>query len=244
MPKQKNIDIWNGYLRLIREREAIFINAYMGGNKPDIIYQVFGQGKIQVCYVTGIKYSEFKTELYYTTKNPTVADIKKIEAYYASDPAMTADNISFEYYYLWGDNMDKKASSTHFLYADNSYSFLTTSKEEADLLSASRSKEFKEEQDWKELHKKDKYFNYNQAGYKFLGWQNSWVHTYFDEHRNPTNDPEKRRTFGYTKEMYPEYGSCIEQNHRRIDVSHDGRGSEHTVSCPACMIYWKYDSSD
>ena len=244
MAKQKNIDIWNEYMRLIKERESAFIKGFLGEKPHDIIYQVFRQGKIQVCYVTGINYSVYGTGLFFTGKNPTLADVAKIKKCYTDDPPMTVENIAFEYYYLWGDNNNQKASSTHFLYKPDNYSLLTLSKEEADLTSERLKLEYSELEDWKKIHQKDRHFNYNAAGYKFLGWQNGWKHVYFDEQGNQTTDPQKKRTFGYSKEDYPEYGNCIELKHRRIDVSHNNRGSEHTVSCPECKIYWKYDSSD
>lgn len=88
-----------------------------------------------------------------------------------------------------------------------------------------------------------------EAGYKFLGWQNGWKHVYFDEDGNQTtgdtsNGEKPKRTFGYTKEDYPEYRNCVDSGHQRDNISHDNRGSEHTVSCDICKIYWKYDSSD
>jgi hypothetical protein len=88
-----------------------------------------------------------------------------------------------------------------------------------------------------------------EAGYKFLGWQNGWKHVYFDEDGNlTTGDASKgekpKRTFGYLKEDYPEYGACMEAGHKHDSVQHNPRGSENTVSCDICKIYWKYDCSD
>lgn len=241
MAKQKNIDIWNGYMRLINEREKTFIDSIIGEKKPEIIYQVYLGGNLTECFVTDINYTN---GLYLSKKSPTKEDIQTIKNYYDGDPLMTPDKIAFEYYYLWGDNNERKASSTHYLYRKDNYCKLTLSKEEAILVSEELIKKNKEEQEWRELHKKDASYNYNENGYKFLGWQNSWNHVYFDAEGNQTDDPSKRVAFGYTKEDYPEYGNCRELKHRTIDVSHNNRGSEHTVSCPECKIYWKYDSSD
>lgn len=244
MPKQKNIDIWNGYMRLIKERETAFIKSILGDNPPEIIYQIYGHGALQVCYVTEVKYSNYNTGLYYTGKKPTSEDVTKIEKYYKDDPPMFKEFIGFEYYYWWGDNNDRKASSTHFLFKKDNYYILTTSKEEAEAIALQKREQYEENEAWKKLHKKDINYDYKSAGYKFLGWQNNWKHVFFDENGNQTDDPTKRRTFGYTKEDYPEYGTCRELKHRTIEVSHNNRGSEHTVSCPECKIYWKYDSSD
>lgn len=86
-------------------------------------------------------------------------------------------------------------------------------------------------------------------GYKFLGWQNGWQHVYFDENGNQTTGDiskgeKPKRTAGYLKEDYPEYGICREQKHKCDEVHHNRRGSENTVSCDICKIYWKYDCSD
>lgn len=101
-----------------------------------------------------------------------------------------------------------------------------------------------EEKTFKNEHGKDTKYNYNQNGYKFLGWQNGWKHVYFDEDGNlcsETNKPSK--TAGYLTSDYPEYGKCRDLKHMRIEVQHNRSGSENTVSCPECKIYWKYDCS-
>lgn len=83
-----------------------------------------------------------------------------------------------------------------------------------------------------------------QSGYKFLGWQNGWKHVYFDEDGNETEDNSKKRTFGYRTADYPEYGKCRELKHAKDEIQHNPRGSENTVSCDECKIYYKYDCSD
>jgi hypothetical protein len=95
------------------------------------------------------------------------------------------------------------------------------------------------------LEKKDTNYNYAENGYKFLGWQNGWEHIYYDEDGklcSETNKPSM--SFGYTKEHHPEYRNCIDSKHQLIEVQHTRTGSENTVSCPICKIYWKYDCSD
>lgn len=88
-----------------------------------------------------------------------------------------------------------------------------------------------------------------QENYKFLGWQNGWKHVYFDEDGKVTTGnllkgEKPTKTFGYTKEDYPEYAACLAAGHKRDSIQHDNRGSENTVSCDICKIYWKYDCSD
>lgn len=61
----------------------------------------------------------------------------------------------------------------------------------------------------------------NQKGYTFLGWQNGW---------------------GNKRDV--KYINCLDQNHKRKEIQHNRRGSENTVICDICKIYWKYDCSD
>jgi hypothetical protein len=83
-----------------------------------------------------------------------------------------------------------------------------------------------------------------EAGYRFLGWQNGWE-------MNPNIKDEKGNVkFGGYKNQ-PEYLACVEKGHNDYknaehwdSISHNNRGSENTVSCDACKIYWKYDCSD
>jgi hypothetical protein len=90
----------------------------------------------------------------------------------------------------------------------------------------------------------DKNYNYEENGYTFLGWQNGWKHVYLDIDKNVTEDKSKQVYFDYLTEDYPEYGKCRDLKHQTVKVHHNNRGTENTVSCPICMIYWKYDSSD
>lgn len=84
-----------------------------------------------------------------------------------------------------------------------------------------------------------------EANYKFLGWQNGWSHIYLDAEKNETSDPKKRVYFSYSKEKHPEWHICqMEHKHKTDEVYHSPRGTENTVSCDVCKIYWKYDCSD
>ena len=87
-------------------------------------------------------------------------------------------------------------------------------------------------------------FDYKANGYNFLGWQNGWKHVYFDKDGNVTEDRKIAVVAGYLTADYPEYGKCRDLGHKHIKIQHDRRGSENTVSCPICKIYWKYDCSD
>lgn len=89
-----------------------------------------------------------------------------------------------------------------------------------------------------------------EAGYKFLGWQNGWASIMLDENGIETTDHRKyRKHGGYLNQ--PEYNECIKKGHNDHrnpehwdSIQHNSRGSENTVSCDVCKIYWKYDCSD
>lgn len=242
MAKTKNIDIWNYYLNLINERDRQFVVESSGKPIPEKIYQVGRSGILTECFVTGVCWSKHRGQLWYTTKTPSNGDCERIKAWYDANPPIELKDVSLEYYSYWGEGY--KSSSAHMFYDSTRNQGLFLDKMEAELFAEQARLHREEEKAFDELHKKDKSYNYNANGYKFLGWQNGWKHVYFDDQGNITADPAKRRSFGYTKEDYPEYGNCRELKHRTISVQHDQRGSENTVSCPECKIYWKYDSSD
>jgi hypothetical protein len=84
-----------------------------------------------------------------------------------------------------------------------------------------------------------------EAGYKNLGWQNGWKHIYLDKDKNPTTDKSKAVYFSYAEEDCPEWFNCqIKEKHKVDEICHNNKGSENTVNCDICKIYWKYDSSD
>jgi len=58
--------------------------------------------------------------------------------------------------------------------------------------------------------------------YEFLGWLNGWL----------------------KEQAQIKRGFCIGKKHAGSDIQHDPRGSENTVICDICKIYWKYDCSD
>ena len=94
-------------------------------------------------------------------------------------------------------------------------------------------------------HKDDLNRKLKEANYKFLGWQNGWKSVLLDWDGNIVDrDSGKGRMVGYTKEDHPEYRNCVDQKHKLDNCQHSPRGSENTVSCDICKIYWKYDCSD
>ena len=99
------------------------------------------------------------------------------------------------------------------------------------------------EEEIKEI-RKNKNYDYEANGYKFLGWQNGWEHKYLDENGNVTEDMSKVKTFDYMDDKYKEYRYCRDHKHFYVDIQNNSIGSENTVSCPICKIYYKYDCSD
>jgi hypothetical protein len=74
-----------------------------------------------------------------------------------------------------------------------------------------------------------------------------------DKDGNETTDTKLYVKFGgYSRIEHPEYCDCLAKGHNDWkkpeghwdNVQHNQRGSENTVSCDVCKIYWKYDCSD
>ncbi len=240
-----NLEKWNYCLDLLNEKA----NQYMDSLNPlipDKFWKVNPNGSIKECFVQNRHYN---FGLYFNGKKPTNKDIEKIRIVFESKIEFDSEKAYFDYKYYWGIHQGKKSYAStsikliHLIMNKNKNVFLTLSGAELiakDLIIANN-----EKKEFQDKHKKDKYYNYPENGYKFLGWQNGWKHVYFDEDGNECSKTGKpSKTFGYLANDYPEYGKCIDLKHKRIEVSHNQRGSEHTVSCPICKVYWKYDSSD
>lgn len=243
-----NLEKWNYYLSIIENRTNGFIDLQKRGVEiPEIYYIVYPNGKVAARTIIGIDYSHHRHggKTYFYGKKPTRKDVAGISVYSATDILFSSNNIWFKYSEKFGKEKEfTSTSSVGFNDVINKKNVFY-SMDEAEHHAATVLQQFQENKEFQQYHKKDKNYNYPSNGYKFLGWQNGWKHVYFDEDGNlcsETNKPNK--TFGYTTVDYPEYGKCRDLKHRRIEVSHNQRGSEHTVSCPECKIYWKYDSSD
>ena len=84
-----------------------------------------------------------------------------------------------------------------------------------------------------------------KEGYKNLGWTNGWKSIMLDADGNVTDDYKLyRKHGGYSKDQHPEYNACRDAEHKTDECQHNQRGSENTISCDICKIYWKYDCSD
>jgi len=236
----KNIDKWNYYMNILNKRADVFMDS-ITKTIPVIFYEVYPIGTIHECHVTGRHYSH---RMYFHTKNPTNKDVDKIKAYCDANEPLSSDLAYFDYWYSFGGAYKSTtAVKITDLMNQNGNKFLN--KEDAESKSIDVVKQKEESNLFLTENKKNTRYDYIANGYKFLGWQNGWKHVYFDEDNNLCSESNKpHKSFGYTKDLHPEYCSCKEQKHRTIEVSHNSRGSENTVSCPICKIYWKYDCSD
>jgi hypothetical protein len=82
------------------------------------------------------------------------------------------------------------------------------------------------------------------AGFIFLGWENGWSVELVDENKIPVDDVKRGRMWIHPREDHPEYWACRDAGHVPDTVLHNVRGTENTVSCDKCKIYWKYDCGD
>ena len=241
-----NLEKWNYWYNLIVAKTKQFIESQCE-TIPTKIYKIYPSGKIGIGEVTGVDYNYRLNGnnfyLQFFTKKPTKDDVLKLKKYHELNIPMTRERIMFKYSELFG-NGSSRASSVHLLFDNSKNENLTTCENKAKEISLMLTSEYDKKNKFLDEHKKDKNYNYNENGYKCLGWQNGWKHVYFDAEGNVTEDPTKRKSFGYSTADHPEYGACKDAKHLHIEVQHNQRGSENTVSCPICKIYWKYDCSD
>lgn len=242
-----NLEKWNKALSKLNSKTNDFITKCKEGKQfPTVYYIVHPIGKLAERTIVGVEYSHYKHggKTYFSGKRPTKLEVKALEEYTNSNIPFDIDNVWFKYTEVWDvENNRTSSSSVKFLDIVNQHK-LFFSKEDAETEAERVTKKNEEEKAFKELHKKDASYNYSANGYKFLGWQNGWKHHYYDEDGNLCEESGKSsKTFGYKKEDYPEYSKCMEAGHQRIEVSHRRSGSENTVSCPKCKVYWKYDCS-
>ena len=240
-----NLEKWEHYKKILDDKFNEFIKT-LDFKIPEIFYLVKPTGKIEPCTPINFTYS-YKQTPHFFTKKPTKKDVEKIKKILEDTTSFEVERVYLNYSFSWGEtNKAQTAISLKGILKNETFFLL---KEDAEKYSEKILKEIEEKNKFYNTHKKDKDYKYGENGYKFLGWQNGWKHVYFDEDGNVTTGDESKgekpkKTFGYTKEDYPEYGNCREQKHSLIEVSHNSRGSENTVSCPICKIYWKYDCSD
>ena len=238
-----NLEKWNYYLDDLNRRADEYMDT-INPLKPIKFWKVNLNGSINECFIQNRNY-HFR--LYFNGKNPTNKDIKKIKNVFESEIVFESEKAYFDYKYCWGIFKGKESYSSTSIKVNDLFSsdnaFLTLHKAESKAKDIVILNEAKER--FQDKFKKDKNYNYTENGYKFLGWQNGWEHAYYDEDGNLCSESWKpKKSFGYKTEDYPLFGKCRDLRHQKIEVSHNQRGSENTVSCPICKIYWKYDCSD
>lgn len=242
-----NLEKWNYYLSIINDNTSEFIKKQSVGKFiPDFYYHVTLSGKIIKRTIIDISYIHYKhgVVLNFSGKKPTKKDVEKICEYSEMDIPFDVENLYFKYSEVWDTSSGRIATSSVKFVDVIEENGLFYSEKDAKIYSEKIISKRTAQIEFKEKHKKSPNYDYNDNGYTFLGWQNGWRHVYYDEDGNLCSETGKdRKSFGYSKEDYPEYRKCIDSKHMHIEVNHNRSGSENTVSCPKCMIYWKYDCS-
>lgn len=238
-----NLEKWNYYSSELNKKANEFLDS-INVITPETFWEVEPDGKITECFVLSRGYS---LGIYFFGKKPTNKDVIAIKKLYETPFVFDEKKAYFEYKYQWGAiDGDAKFTTSRIginKVFENRNVFINK------LAAEIKAKEvidiYNENKDFYKRHKKDVNYNYLDNGYKFLGWQNGWKHIYYDEDGTPCSESGKpHKSFGYSTADYPEYGKCRDLKHRHVEVQHNQRGSENTVSCPICKIFWKYDCSD
>lgn len=248
MLMKTNIEKWNYYSSIIKDKTDSFIKSQLDGlNIPDFYYVVHSIGKISKRTIEYVNYNHSKQngKINFSGKKPTKKDIIKIIEYANSEISFSIDNIYFVYSEPSMFDPTHVHKSTIKLVDLINKTDLYYSLEEAELVSFKILESKKEYDEFLEENKKDSNYNYESNDYKFLGWMNSWVIESYDEDNNLCSESGKKcMKKQYPKEKYTEYRKCINSNHLLIKVNVNKRKNEHIISCPRCKIYWKCDSSD
>lgn len=245
---RSNIEKWEYYLFILNNKTDAFVKSQIGRNIiPKKYYVILYNGTISERTILGNEVALYKHngKTWFSGKKPTKEDVQALEEYAMSNITFSASSIYLAYSSIYNKETGATSTSTVKFHDVINQIGLFHSLSEAEAHAAKVDADHKETIAFKELHKKDASYNYLANGYKSLGWQNGWKHVYYDEDGllcSETGKPHK--SFGYPKSEYPEYRNCIDSGHKRIEVSHNQRGSENTVSCPICKIFWKYDCSD
>jgi len=215
-----NLEKYNFYKQILTDRAEVFMNQhYLNLQNQDIVdifYLIKNDGTIQECQ-TLYRFYKFKESSLLKPTRKDVLDIKLLsETHYDFE----VNRIGIRYKFI---NDGKSYMATSTILIDELYGEINKnicfSKSDAEMVSEKKINELGKTESFHKEHQKDKNYNYDSNGYKFLGWSNGW-------NENPI-----------------EYLICKESYHHLISVSHNNHGSENTVSCPECKIYWKYDCS-
>jgi len=239
---KNNTEKWNFYKSIIDIQTQTYINVITNDIKlPFTYYVVYDNGDVVERILNKWDYAHHKQGgiLRLNKKIPSNKEVKSIKEY--------SEAMIFNSEFIFGWCTEKKFNkypSTISYHNFINKVDLYYDKNEADGIANLK---LKKKQDRKDFIDKYRAINYNYSvdGYRFLGWQNGWKNEALDEDGMLCLETGKKpHRSEYSRELYPEYHHCISLKHDLIDVSHNSRGTENTVCCPICKIYWKYDCSD
>jgi hypothetical protein len=228
-------ETWNKTLAAFDNK----LNKFVNENAPIKVEKFYSANatRVQENFVTHYSHTCFYIDRDARPTKKRLIELKeKIENF-----KLSTDSIYCYYYYLYESNGVKAKASTAIKYNDLMLIYQMTEEEVTQVFEQEDAKR-KSAKQFQETHAKDKYYNYSENGYKFLGWQNSWKYDWVDVDGNITLDPLKRK-YSRPCNTYTDFWDCRNLNHQTIEVRHDASGSENTVSCPLCKVYWKYDCS-
>lgn len=214
-----NLEKYNFYKQILTDKAEVFMDKhYLSLQNKDIVntfYLIRSDGIIQECQIL-YRFYKFKESM---LLKPTRQDVLDIKLLSETNYDFEVNRIGIRYKYC--EVKSYMATSTilaNQLYCGTNEN-ICFSKSDAEIISEKKINDLNKTKLFYNEHQKDKNYNYDSNGYKFLGWSNGQ-----DE------DPI-------------EYLKCKELKHILISVSHNNHGSENSVSCPECKIYWKYDCS-
>jgi hypothetical protein len=243
-----NLEKWNYYKAIVDSNTNKFIQEQLKGIKlPTSYFFVYPTGKMVEREILGTHYTFGKEagRNYYTGKKPTKEDVQQIMSI-AAITDFKIEKCWFDYSEIWDEKKGSKSTSAvNFVDVINEKGSNFLDRDKAIKFSEILIAKNKEMEEFYEKHKKTTLYDYHANGYKDLGWQNDWSYVRLDEDGILCSVSGKAQK--YVKpdpKLHPEHTQCIEAGHQRIEVSHSVRGTENTVSCPICKVFWKYDCSD
>ena len=243
-----NLEKWNHYKAIVDSNTNKFIQEQLKDIKlPTSYFFVYPSGKIVEREIIGAHYTFGKEagRNYYTGKKPTKEDIQQIMSLVAITD-FHVEKCWFDYSEIWDkEKGSRSTSAVSFVDLINEKGGIFLNRDKAIQFSEVLIAKAKEADEFYEKHRKTTSYDYGANGYKFLGWQNGWSYVKLDKDKVLCSISGKPQAYGKPDpKLYPEFTNCIDLGHQRIEVSHNRRGTENTVSCPVCKIFWKYDCSD
>lgn len=234
-----NIEKWKHYKTILKQRDNVYVKEAIDAVKnPKQYFQIDDRGAITIVKIYGTHYSHAYEYTYFGGKKPTRIEVNALQKYVESEVIYNYSNIKVK---CRQENMSFYESLETVIDNPNTSFTVEGVFEKAEKIKT----KYLENKAFDKKYAKYEGYNYEQHGYKFLGWQNNWHSVQYDKNNKLCSETGNPPTiWGYTKEEYPEYRKCIDAKHRLIHVSIGHRGTEHIESCPICKVYWKYDSSD